>query len=74
MSSPAGTPSEPTVPYLAPSADRPSLRSIASMLLLAVMWGLSIPMTKLGLVTLPPLTLTALRFAIAVPLLLFFVL
>jgi drug/metabolite transporter (DMT)-like permease len=44
------------------------------MLLLAVMWGLSIPMTKLGLVTLPPLTLTALRFAIAVPLLLFFVL
>lgn len=40
------------------------------MLLLAVMWGLSIPVTKLGLVSLPPLTLTALRFAIAVPLLL----
>ena len=39
------------------------------MLLLAVMWGLSIPVTKLGLLTLPPLTLTALRFAIAVPLL-----
>lgn len=48
----------------------PSLRSIAAMLLLAVMWGLSIPVTKLGLLTLPPLTLTALRFAIAVPLLL----
>jgi len=46
-----------------------SLRSIAAMLLLAVMWGLSIPVTKLGLVSLPPLTLTALRFAIAVPLL-----
>jgi len=41
------------------------------MLLLAVVWGLSIPVTKLGLQTLPPLTLTALRFAIAVP---FFVL
>lgn len=40
------------------------------MLLLAVMWGLSIPVTKLGLLTLPPLTLTALRFAIAVPFLL----
>jgi drug/metabolite transporter (DMT)-like permease len=38
------------------------------------MWGLSIPATKLGLVTLPPLTLTALRFAIAVPLLLLFAL
>ncbi len=37
------------------------------------MWGLSIPVTKLGLQTLPPLTLTALRFAIAVPLLLILV-
>ncbi len=43
------------------------------MLLLAVMWGLSIPVTKLGLVTMPPLTLTALRFAVAVPLLFLFV-
>jgi drug/metabolite transporter (DMT)-like permease len=50
------------------------MRSLAAMLLLAVMWGLSIPVTKLGLLTLPPLTLTALRFAIAVPLLLFFTL
>jgi len=47
-----------------------SMQSLAAMLLLAVMWGLSIPVTKLGLLTLPPLTLTALRFAIAVPLLL----
>lgn len=45
-------------------------QSLAAMLVLAVLWGLSIPVTKLGLVTLPPLTLTALRFAIAVPLLL----
>ncbi|SCY88677.1 Uncharacterized membrane protein [Microvirga guangxiensis] len=48
--------------------------SFASMLLLAVMWGLSIPITKLGLLTLPPLTLTALRFAIAVPLLMLLIL
>jgi O-acetylserine/cysteine efflux transporter len=40
------------------------------MLLLAVMWGLSIPATKLGLLSLPPLTLTGLRFGIAVPFLL----
>jgi len=44
------------------------------MLTLAVMWGLSIPVTKLGLESLPPLTLTALRFAVAVPFLLPFVL
>lgn len=37
------------------------------MLLLAVMWGLSIPATKLGLQDLPPLMLTALRFGVAVP-------
>ncbi|MGE0008884.1 MAG: DMT family transporter [Parvibaculaceae bacterium] len=38
------------------------------MLLLAVMWGLSIPITKLALETIPPLTLTAMRFLVAVPL------
>jgi drug/metabolite transporter (DMT)-like permease len=42
------------------------------MLLLAVMWGLSIPVTKLGLLSLPPFTLTAMRFAVAVPLLFLF--
>lgn len=72
MSSHAGPPSEPTATPIAPGADRPSWQSIAAMLLLAVMWGLSIPATKLGLITLPPLTLTALRFAVAVPVLLFF--
>ncbi|MBS0219413.1 MAG: DMT family transporter [Proteobacteria bacterium] len=51
----------------------PPPKSIAALLLLAVMWGLSIPITKLGVLTLPPLTLTALRFAIAVPLLLLLV-
>jgi len=47
-----------------------STRSIAAMLLLAVMWGLSIPITKLGLETVPPLMFTAMRFLVAVPLLL----
>lgn len=42
------------------------------MLLLALMWGLSIPATKLGLQDLPPLMLTALRFGIAVPFLFLF--
>ena len=59
------TPSAPGVPAQHP----PSLtwRSMASMALLAVMWGLSIPLTKLGLQDTSPTTLTALRFAFAVP-------
>lgn len=46
--------------------------SIPAMLLLALVWGLSIPITKLGLDTMPPLTLTTLRFAIAVPVFMMF--
>lgn len=42
--------------------------NVGAALFLAVVWGLSIPITKLGLLTLPPLTLTGLRFLIAVPL------
>lgn len=45
-----------------------SALSIAAMLLLAIIWGLSIPATKLALLDIPPLTLTALRFLVAVPL------
>jgi drug/metabolite transporter (DMT)-like permease len=45
-----------------------SMRSMGAMLLLAVIWGLSVPATKLALLDLPPLTLTALRFLVAVPL------
>ncbi len=45
-----------------------SVGNFAAALFLAVMWGVSIPVTKLGLLTLPPLTLTGLRFLIAVPL------
>ncbi|QLL66205.1 DMT family transporter [Sinorhizobium mexicanum] len=41
------------------------------MFLLALMWGLSIPITKLGLGTIPPMTFTALRFMVAVPLFMF---
>lgn len=44
-----------------------SLRSILEMLGLAVIWGVSIPLTKLALEGMPPLALTGLRFAIAVP-------
>ncbi|OCP17835.1 MULTISPECIES: EamA family transporter [unclassified Ensifer] len=41
------------------------------MFLLALMWGLSIPITKLGLGSIPPMTFTALRFVVAVPLMMF---
>lgn len=57
--------SSATVGRLAPL----SLRNLAAMLLLAVLWGLSIPVTKLGLQTTDPMTLTVLRFVVAVPLL-----
>lgn len=52
-----------------PAAESDSARasSVGAILLLAVIWGLSIPLTKLGLETLPPMTLTALRFATALP-------
>lgn len=48
-----------------------SMKNLAAMLLLALMWGLSIPITKLGLGSVPPITLTALRFMVAVPLMMF---
>jgi O-acetylserine/cysteine efflux transporter len=37
------------------------------LVLLAVIWGGSVPLTKLGLRDFPPLTLTALRYAVAAP-------
>jgi O-acetylserine/cysteine efflux transporter len=46
-------------------------RSIAAMAFLAIVWGLSIPATKLALETVPPMMMTAMRFLVAVPLLLF---
>lgn len=61
----------PTIARLLPRSGA-SARSLTAMLVLAVMWGLSIPVTKLGLETVPPLTLTAMRFAVAVPLLFLF--
>lgn len=53
--------------YMAISHKPVTLVSFGAMLLLALMWGLSIPATKLGLNSTPPLTLTALRYAVAVP-------
>jgi drug/metabolite transporter (DMT)-like permease len=70
MNDSAGTRSEPSLTHVAQGDAPPSMWNFGAMLLLAVIWGLSIPVTKLGLLTLSPLTLTALRFAIAVPLLL----
>jgi len=70
-------PEQPDVTVIGRSSEisqAPSLRSVGAMLLLSLMWGLSIPVTKLGLQSLPPLTLTALRFVIAVLLLTIFVL
>lgn len=42
--------------------------SLAALLVLAVIWGGSVPLTKLGLRDFPPLTLTALRYLVAAPL------
>lgn len=64
-------PEPPALPRV-PFADRISLLSIGAMLLLALLWGLSIPITKLGLEAMPPITFTALRFAFAVPFLFIF--
>jgi drug/metabolite transporter (DMT)-like permease len=41
--------------------------SIGTLLVLAIIWGGSIPVTKLGLRDVPPLTLTALRYVVAAP-------
>ncbi len=43
-------------------------RGLGALVLLALIWGGSIPATKLGLADLPPLTLTALRYLFAAPL------
>lgn len=53
------------VPVVAIGVD---LRGLGALVLLALIWGGSIPATKLGLRDLPPLTLTAGRYLFAVPL------
>jgi O-acetylserine/cysteine efflux transporter len=45
------------------------MRSVSAMAFLAIVWGLSIPATKLALETVPPMMMTAMRFLVAVPLL-----
>ena len=53
------------------AAQRPERRGtagwIGALLGLAVIWGASVPLTKLGLQDFPPLTLTALRYLVAAP-------
>jgi O-acetylserine/cysteine efflux transporter len=46
---------------------RATVRSLGALALLAIVWGGSIPVTKLGLRDIPPLTLTALRYLVAAP-------
>ncbi|WP_331376400.1 DMT family transporter [Sinorhizobium chiapasense] len=65
---------EPTSLAAAVPARPVTLMNFGAMLLLALMWGLSIPVTKLGLITMPPLTLTAIRFAFAIPFMMFLLL
>ncbi len=62
------TAAEPAISLSLPKPRPVTFSSLGAMVLLALMWGLSIPVTKLGLVTMPPLTLTAVRFAFALPL------
>ncbi len=50
------------------------VRSVVALVLLVIVWGLSIPVTKLGLADFPPLTLTALRYLAAAPFFLWFAL
>jgi len=47
---------------------RPQYGAIGALILLAVIWGGSIPATKLALADMRPLTLTALRYLLAAPL------
>jgi len=61
-----GDTNSPALPLIQ-LAPRLSALTAAAMLLLALLWGLSIPVTKLALESMPPMTLTSLRFAIAVP-------
>ncbi len=50
------------------------VRSVVALVLLVIVWGLSIPVTKLGLADFPPMTLTALRYLAAAPFFLWFAL
>lgn len=56
---------------MSPDRDRSPAGSIGTLVVLAIIWGGSVPLTKLGLRDFPPLTLTALRYLVAAP---FFVL
>jgi O-acetylserine/cysteine efflux transporter len=49
------------------TGERSTARWIVALIFLAIIWGGSIPATKLGLRDFPPLTLTALRYLAAAP-------
>ncbi len=51
----------------AASPRRADAGSLGALVVLAVVWGASVPLTKLGLRDFPPLTLTALRYLTASP-------
>ncbi len=51
----------------ATAARRGTAGSLGPLFVLAIVWGASVPLTKLGLRDLPPLTLTALRYLVAAP-------
>src|SRR5579864_2157678 len=50
-----------------PDRGRSPAGSIGTLVVLAIIWGASVPLTKLGLRDVPPLTLTALRYLVAAP-------
>jgi O-acetylserine/cysteine efflux transporter len=52
---------------MANEAKRSAARWVVALFVLAIIWGGSIPATKLGLRDFPPLTLTALRYLVAAP-------
>jgi O-acetylserine/cysteine efflux transporter len=50
-----------------PDRGRSPAGSIGTLVVLAIIWGGSVPLIKLGLRDFPPLTLTALRYLVAAP-------
>jgi len=50
-----------------PARSRSQAGPIGTLLVLAIIWGGSVPLTKLGLRDFPPFTLTALRYLVAAP-------
>lgn len=58
-------PLPPALPYIPPVPTRASPSAGFSMLLVSLIWGINFSVMKFALQTLPPLALTAIRFALA---------